>query len=70
MSLEVNAIYENGCLKLDHPLPFDDQQRVRVLVLTEGAVARHSYGIIGWKGAVQTVRQAALGADTGLLKSS
>ena len=32
MSLETQAIYENGSLKLDHPLPLDEQQRVRVVV--------------------------------------
>ncbi len=69
MSLEVDAIYENGCLKLDHPLPLDEQQRVRVVVQAEGIIARRSFGIIGWKGDLETVRQAALDADTGLLES-
>lgn len=69
MSLEVEAIYENGCLKLDHPLPLAPQQRVRVVVQAEPTAARRSYGIIGWKGDAETVRQAALDPAAGVLES-
>ena len=69
MSLEVDAIYENGCLKLDHPLPLDERQRVRVIVQADAGIARRSYGIIGWTGDVETVRQAALDPAAGALES-
>ncbi|HEX3997670.1 MAG TPA: antitoxin family protein [Pirellulales bacterium] len=32
MLYELDAIYENGMLKLDHPLPLEEQQRVRIVV--------------------------------------
>ena len=32
MSLEVEATYENGVLKLDKPLPLDEYERVTVVV--------------------------------------
>jgi predicted DNA-binding antitoxin AbrB/MazE fold protein len=32
MLYELDAIYENGMLKLDRPLPLEEQQRVRIVV--------------------------------------
>ncbi len=29
----VEGVYEKGTLKLDHPLPLGDQQRVRITVM-------------------------------------
>jgi predicted DNA-binding antitoxin AbrB/MazE fold protein len=69
MSIEFEATYENGCLKPDRPLPLGEQQRVRVVVDTEATVARRSYGVIGWKGDVETVRQAAMEPSSGVLES-
>jgi predicted DNA-binding antitoxin AbrB/MazE fold protein len=70
MSIEIDAIYEKGSLKLDHPLPLDEQQRVRVVVQAHGTVARRSYGIIGWKGDAGPVRQAALDPAASVLESA
>lgn len=50
MTVVVDAIYENGVLKLDQPLPLPEQQRVRVTVHTEPSRARQSYGIVQWSG--------------------
>lgn len=47
MSLEVEATYENGVLKLDKPLPLDEQERVTVTVRPVISRAERSYGIIG-----------------------
>jgi predicted DNA-binding antitoxin AbrB/MazE fold protein len=69
MNIEVEAVYENGSLKLDHPLPLQEQQRVRLVVQGDALVARRSYGIIGWKGEAETVRHAALAPEAGLLES-
>jgi len=57
MFITVEAIYENGMLKLKEPLPFDEHERVEVTVRparkpgseAEEAI-RRSYGLIGWKG--------------------
>ena len=32
MSLIVDAVYENGCLKLAQPLPFKEHEKVKVTV--------------------------------------
>jgi predicted DNA-binding antitoxin AbrB/MazE fold protein len=42
MSHIVDAIYENGVLKFDHPLPFKDQEKVRVTIESL-APGRHSF---------------------------
>lgn len=46
MTYELDATYENGVLKLDHPLPLQARQRVKVVVrdptenLVPGSAAR------------------------------
>lgn len=50
MSMEVEATYENGVLKLDHPLPIGEKQRVRVTVHSEPRRVLKGYGLIKWTG--------------------
>lgn len=50
MSMEVDATYENGVLKLDHPLPIGDKQRVHVTVHPQPNKGLKSYGLIQWTG--------------------
>ena len=50
MSLEVEAVYENGTLKLDHELPLADGQRVKLTVHKPGGRAKASAGIFPWHG--------------------
>jgi predicted DNA-binding antitoxin AbrB/MazE fold protein len=50
MSLEVEAIYENACLKLDKPLPLSEHQRVIVSVRPRDSQIEASAGLILWKG--------------------
>ena len=69
MSIEVDATYENGSLKLDQPLPFAEHERVRIVVQGSSSVAERSYGVIGWTGDSETVRKAALDPDAGALGS-
>jgi predicted DNA-binding antitoxin AbrB/MazE fold protein len=69
MSFEVEAVYENGTLKLDRPLPLAEHQRVRVVVQEETSVARRSYGIIGWQGDPEVVRRIALDNEFGVAEA-
>jgi predicted DNA-binding antitoxin AbrB/MazE fold protein len=48
MSFEVEAVYENGMLKLDRPLPLVEHQRVKVVV-QEPADAKTGEGKDWWK---------------------
>jgi predicted DNA-binding antitoxin AbrB/MazE fold protein len=69
MSIEIEATYENGILKLDRTLPLAEHQRVKVVIETTISVAQRSYGIIGWTGDPEVVRKMALDADQGVLES-
>jgi predicted DNA-binding antitoxin AbrB/MazE fold protein len=50
MSLEIEAIYENGTLKLDRALPLEENERVIVSVQRKGSRARQSAGMVKWPG--------------------
>lgn len=71
MSIEAEAVYENGTLKFDHALPLEEHQRVRVSIETDlvNCVARRIYGIIGWKGDSETIQKIALQPEHGELES-
>lgn len=59
MNVEVEAVYENGVLRLDQPLPVAEAQRVRVTVhLPESPVAR-SAGMLRWTGTVEDLEYLA-----------
>jgi predicted DNA-binding antitoxin AbrB/MazE fold protein len=59
MSLRIEATYENGILKPDGPLPLAERERVIVSVETKSSRAQQSYGLIGWTGDPQVLRQIA-----------
>jgi len=59
MPLEIQAIYENGVLKPEHPLPLEERQRVTVVIHDGTTVAEQMHGIIGWRGDAETVRRIA-----------
>jgi len=53
MTLTVEAIYENGVLKLLGPLPLKEQQRVQVTIAPASNWVQETYGICGWKGSAE-----------------
>jgi predicted DNA-binding antitoxin AbrB/MazE fold protein len=69
MPFEIDAVYENGTLKPDHPLPLEEHQRVKIVVQEDTTVARRSYGIIGWKGDPEVIRNIALEPEAGVQES-
>jgi predicted DNA-binding antitoxin AbrB/MazE fold protein len=60
MILEVEAVYENGVLECDQPLPLAEQQRVRVTIEVKASRVEQSYGLMGWTGDPAILRQIAL----------
>lgn len=68
MPIEVDAIYENGALKLASPLPFAENERVKITVRPE-SVVRKSYGMMGYVGDVDVLRKIANEPASGLLES-
>ena len=77
MTLEVEATYENGVLKLDNSLPLDEHERVTVqikprvtaTIRQEKTVAELAYGLIGWTGDPGVVRRIALEPEFGIQES-
>ncbi len=59
MKLEIEATYENGVLKLDKPLPLQENERVRITIQPAETAAGITYGLIGWTGDPETVRRIA-----------
>ncbi len=53
MTLTVEAVYENGVLKLTQPLPLREREKVQVTVLTQPSEAQRTYGMLGWKGSAE-----------------
>lgn len=69
MSLEVEATYENGILKLDEPLPLQEHERLVVRILPQASIAEESYGLIGWTGDPSVLRRIAEDDECGVLES-
>lgn len=57
MNLTVEAIYENGALRLDEPLPLKELERVRVTVDTETNWVQETAGLIRWTGDAETLER-------------
>jgi predicted DNA-binding antitoxin AbrB/MazE fold protein len=69
MSIEIEATYEGGILKPDHPLPLEEHQRVKLVVEQDTSRARANYGIIGWKGDPEILRKIAIEPEFGVQES-
>jgi predicted DNA-binding antitoxin AbrB/MazE fold protein len=75
MTITVEAIYENGTLKLSRPLPLKEQEKVQVTIFATpdvrarlDAVAR-SYGLLRWTGDPKVLERIALDDEFGMLES-
>jgi predicted DNA-binding antitoxin AbrB/MazE fold protein len=59
VAITVEAVYENGVLKLEQSLPLREHQKVRVTIQPEPSLAeqtnwvQETYGICGWKGTAE-----------------
>ncbi len=63
MAINAEAVYENGVLKLDHPLPLGEHQRVRVTVHAEQTLAEQTAGLMGWRGSADDAEYFASSPD-------
>ncbi len=69
MSLDIEATYEDGVLKLDGPLPFPQHERLVVSVKSKLSRVDLTYGLIGWTGDPEVVRKIAEDDEFGILES-
>jgi predicted DNA-binding antitoxin AbrB/MazE fold protein len=58
MSLEVEAIYENGVLKPSQPLPLQEGQKVTVRIQQVGSAAKRFSGSLRWTRDPDELRQS------------
>ena len=63
MAITVEAIYENGVLKLMEPLPFPEHEKVSVTVEPKTNWVQETAGILGWNGSPELAERFALDAD-------
>jgi predicted DNA-binding antitoxin AbrB/MazE fold protein len=63
MSITVEAIYENGVLRVARPLPLPERAKVRVTIQSEPSLAQRTAGLFGWKGDAATVDFFALAPE-------
>jgi predicted DNA-binding antitoxin AbrB/MazE fold protein len=54
MTITVEAVYENGMLRLERPLPLKEHEKVTVTVQPDLSLARQTAGMIGWNGDAET----------------
>lgn len=69
MSLEMEATYEDGVLKLDEVPPLKEHERVTVTIRSQTSRARQSYGLIGWTGDPLVLRKIADDDECGVQES-
>lgn len=60
MALTVDAIYENGVLRPDQPLPLKEHEKVRVSIEPASGPLARAYGILGWKGSDEEAERFAM----------
>jgi predicted DNA-binding antitoxin AbrB/MazE fold protein len=63
MAITVEAVYENGILKLAEPLPWKDGERVRIAVTSLDSPLLRAYGIMGFKGTAAEAEYLAMHPD-------
>jgi predicted DNA-binding antitoxin AbrB/MazE fold protein len=69
MQIEVEAVYEDGVLRLDKPLPLKEHERVTVRVKPQTSRIRQSAGLLRWSGDPEILRKIAENAEFGISES-
>ncbi len=57
MAITVEAIYENGTLKLAQPVPLQEQEKVRVTIEPHTTWAERTAGMLQWPGDFDDLRR-------------
>lgn len=66
MPLQLEAVYENGILRLDQPLPLREHERVTIRIERRSSAVDATYGIMGWTGPAEALRRLAEDDEYGL----
>jgi predicted DNA-binding antitoxin AbrB/MazE fold protein len=65
MSLEIEAIYEHGVLKLPCELPLQDGQKVIITIHSPASAVVRLYGMVRWTGEPEKLRRFLSDPDEG-----
>lgn len=66
MAIVVEAVYQNGVLKPERPLPLKEDEKVRVTVESAQSWAERTYGLLRWTGDPETLRRIAEDPEFGI----
>ena len=69
MTIQVEATYENGVLKLAEPLPLHEHERVRITVESELTWAERTAGMLHWTGDPEVLRRLAEDDEFSIMES-
>jgi len=65
----VEAIYENGILKLAKPLPLKEQEKVHVTIESERSWADRTAGMLKWIGDPEILQRLAEDDEFGIMEA-
>ncbi len=60
MTITIDAIYENGTLKLSQAVPFKENEKVRITIESHSTWTDRTAGMIQWTGDVETLERIAI----------
>jgi predicted DNA-binding antitoxin AbrB/MazE fold protein len=63
MTITIEAIYENGTLRLERPLPLQEHEKVRITIHPTVSRARQTAGLMGWQGSAELADKFATDPD-------
>ena len=66
--LEIEAVYENGTLKLPRQLPLTEGQKVTITIHAPGGVVRRSYGLLQSGLSAEELERVARDPEFGILE--
>jgi predicted DNA-binding antitoxin AbrB/MazE fold protein len=69
MAMSVEAIYENGTLKLRQPLPLKEHEKARVTLEPVVTWTERTAGMLEWTGDPEVLRRVAEEDEFGMLGS-
>jgi predicted DNA-binding antitoxin AbrB/MazE fold protein len=68
--LNVEAIYENGTLKLPQELPLQEGQKVNITIHATPVATKRRRGLIEWQGSIEDLDYLILSEENDPLEAS
>jgi predicted DNA-binding antitoxin AbrB/MazE fold protein len=69
MAITVEAVYEDGVLKLAEPLPLKEHEKVRVTIEPKLSWVDRTAGMINWTGDPEDLRRLVEDDEFGIMES-